>query len=126
MVQAAVGNDAIAATAMDYFEGWFDGDAERMARALHPDLGKRGVRVDATGAQLSASSTTPQMIGWTRDGEGKAERPADLAIKVRVDDVYEQIATATVYSAVYIEYLQLMRTPKGWRIVNALYMRRST
>ena len=65
------------------------------------------------------SRTAPQMIGWTRDGEGKAERPRDLAIKVRVDDVYEQIATVTVYSAVYIEYLQLVRTPEGWRIVNS-------
>jgi hypothetical protein len=24
--------------ALDYFEGWFDGDAERMDRALHPNL----------------------------------------------------------------------------------------
>ena len=125
MAWVEVDNDAIIATAMDYFEGWFDGDAERMARALHPDLDKRGVNVDTTGGQLSDSRTASQMISWTRDGEGKAERPADLAIKVRVDDIYQQIATATVYSAVYIEYLQLMRTPQGWRIVNALFMRRS-
>jgi hypothetical protein len=125
MAWVEVDNDAIIATAMDYFEGWFDGDAERMARALHPDLDKRGVNVDTTGGQLSDSRTASQMIGWTRHGEGKAERPADLAIKVRVDDIYQQIATATVYSAVYIEYLQLMRTPQGWRIVNALFMRRS-
>ena len=126
MVQAATDNQAIVATVMDYFEGWFDGNSERMARALHPGLDKRGVRAGTAGVLLSASSTAPQMIGWTRDGEGKAERPADLAIKVRIDDVHEQIATATVYSAVYIEYLQLMRTAEGWRIVNALYMRRAT
>ena len=126
MVQDAVDNKAIIATAMDYFEGWFDGNAERMARALHPNLDKRGVRTGTTGVLLSDSRTAPQMIGLTRDGEGKAERPADLAIKVRVDDIHEQIATATVYSAVYIEYLQLMRTAEGWRIVNTLYMRRNT
>jgi Putative lumazine-binding len=124
MVQSGLDHEAIIATAMDYFEGWFNGDAERIARALHPDLNKRGVGVDGTGALLSDQSTATQMIGWTRAGEGKAERPADLAIKVRVDDVYEQIATATVYSAVYIEYLQLIRTRAGWRIVNALFMRR--
>ena len=32
---------AIEATVRDYFEGWFDGDAERMERALHPQLAKR-------------------------------------------------------------------------------------
>lgn len=126
MIQDAVDNKAIIATVMDYFEGWFDGNPERMERALHPNLDKRGVRPGPTGVVLLDSRTAAQMIGWTRDGEGKAERPADLAIKVRVDDVYEQIATVTVYSAVYIEYLQLVRAPEGWRIVNALFMRRNT
>lgn len=125
MAQIEVERDAIIATAMDYFEGWFDGDEERMARALHPDLDKRGVNVDETGARLSDQMTATQMIGWTRDGEGKAERPADIAIPVKVDGIYERIATATVYSAVYVEYLHLMRTPQGWRIVNALFMRQS-
>jgi hypothetical protein len=124
MIQAATENQAIVATVMDYFEGWFDGNAERMARAVHPNLDKRGVSVNTAGVQLSATSTAPRMIGWTRDGEGKAERPAELAIKVRVDDVHEQIATATVYSAVYIEYLHLVRIAEGWRIINALFMRR--
>jgi hypothetical protein len=97
---------------MDYFERCF-GNPERMKRALHPGLDKRGVRVGAPGEQISASSTASEMIGWTRDGEGRAERPSDLAIKVRVDDVQEQIATVTAYSAVYIEYLQLIRTMEG-------------
>ena len=33
--------DAIMRVALDYFEGWFDGDAARMERVLHPDLAKR-------------------------------------------------------------------------------------
>ena len=123
MVQAAADKKAIIATVMDYFEGWFDGNAERMARAVHPNLNKRNIRAGA--AELSNSSTATQMIGWTRDGEGKAERPPDLAIKVRIDDVHEQIATVTVYSAVYIEYLHLVQSAGEWRIVNALYMRRN-
>ena len=125
MVQVEMDKDAIIATVMDYFEGWFDGDALRMERALHPDLVKRGVRTIAGNGQISGPSTTAQMINWTREGEGKAERPADLAIKIQVDDIYEHIATATVYSAVYTEYVQLVRMANGWRIVSALYMRRN-
>lgn len=112
----------ITATVMDYFEGWFDGDAERMKRALHPDLNKRSVRVATDGIKLSNPSTATQMIGWTGEGVGKAIRPIDLAIKVKVDDVYDHIATVTVHSAIYIEYLQLVKTLEGWRIANALYM----
>jgi len=33
--------DAIVRVVLDYFEGWFDGDAARMERTLHPDLAKR-------------------------------------------------------------------------------------
>ena len=31
----------IVATVHDYFDGWYDGDASRMERALHRDLVKR-------------------------------------------------------------------------------------
>ena len=33
---AVTDEDLIAATVLDYFEGWFEGDAARMDRALHP------------------------------------------------------------------------------------------
>ena len=33
--------DAIRKTALDYGQGWYEGNAERMERALHPDLAKR-------------------------------------------------------------------------------------
>ena len=74
--------DAIVRCTLDYFEGWFDGDPERMRRALHPDLAKRSparewldeidrpgddradgagagqrARLPASGASTSASST---------------------------------------------------------------------
>lgn len=122
MAQAEEDTKAIISTALDYFEGWFDGDARRMERALHPKLNKRRVSGDEPGLLQSSPSTAEQMIKWTHEGEGKAMRPADPAIKVRVHDIFENIATATVYSAVYVEYLQLMRTPLGWKIVNAFWM----
>ena len=31
----------ITATAMDYMQGWYDANPDRMERALHPDLAKR-------------------------------------------------------------------------------------
>ena len=37
---------AIKAAALDYGEGWYEGNAERMERALHPELAKRVVMTD--------------------------------------------------------------------------------
>jgi ketosteroid isomerase-like protein len=105
---------AIAATARDYFEGWFDGDEARMERALHPDLVKR-----RAGAELGIT-TKERMLELTRRGEG-AEDGADRTLDIQVEDVYGDIASATVRSAVYHEYLQLVRTSEGWKIANALW-----
>ena len=38
-----------------------------------------------------------------------------------VEDVHEDIASVTVRSAVYREYLHLVRTAEVWRIANALW-----
>jgi hypothetical protein len=113
--------DAIVAAVRDYWEGWFDGDAERMERALHPALTKTGVVAEDGRLRLTKPMTATDMIGWTRAGEGVAEKPADFAYDVTLADSYNGIATVTVRSAVYREYLHLTRTADGWKIVNALY-----
>ncbi|HJR93915.1 MAG TPA: nuclear transport factor 2 family protein [Gaiellaceae bacterium] len=104
---------AIVAAALDYFEGWFDGDAGRLGRALLPELAKRGPK-----------RTVPNelMVAWTEAGEGKAEDPGpDRRIDVTVADVYEDIASAVVDSDVYREYLQLVRADDGWQVIDALW-----
>jgi hypothetical protein len=106
--------DAVVATARDYFEGWFDGDPVRMERALHKNLVKRRACDD-----LSVT-TKERMLELTRRGEGK-EDGADRTLDIRVGDVYDDIASATVHSAVYHEHLHLVRTSEGWKIANALW-----
>src|SRR5580765_400268 len=45
-VATAADSSGIRAAAMDYIQGWYDGNADRMERALHPELAKRIVRTD--------------------------------------------------------------------------------
>jgi hypothetical protein len=111
----------IASTAHDYFDGYFDGDAARMERALHPDLVKRSPGDDQ--ASKLAFITADQMVTWTGQGLGKeiASGLADRSIEVEVLDIREDIASALVRSEPYHEYLHLVRTREGWKIANALY-----
>jgi hypothetical protein len=111
-----VSEDAIVAVAFDYFEGWFEGDVERMERALHPELVKR--RPDGEGFD---ETTAAEMVDATRHGVGRTRDVADRRIEVDVVDVHGDIANAVVRSAVYHEYLQLARTAAGWKIVNTLW-----
>jgi ketosteroid isomerase-like protein len=101
-------------TARAYFEAWFDADEARMDRVLHPDLVKR-----RAGAELGVT-TKERMLELTRNGEGR-EDGADRTLHITVDTVGAEIASATVRSVVYHEVLQLVRTPGGWQIANALW-----
>jgi hypothetical protein len=112
---------AITATVLDYFEGWYDGDAARVARALHPSLAKRAYAQDPARTPALASLTAEQMIAYTAAGDGRAAPGFDRRIAIDVADVSHDIASVVVHSARYDEYLHLVATPDGWRIVNALW-----
>ena len=115
--------EPVVATVNDYWEGWFAGDVTRMEQALHPALTKTGLGIDASGVLVTESMTAEDMIGWTRAGEGVDQKPVDAAFTVTVNDIYSEIATVSVHSAIYREYLHLVRTADGWKILNALYLR---
>ena len=107
---------AIETTVLDYFEGWFDGDAGRMEHALHPQLAKRALREGAL-----RESPAQKMIEATAAGMGKEEAPSDLRIEIEVVDIKPPIAAAVVRSNVYREYIHLVQTENGWKIANALW-----
>jgi len=111
-------HESIAATARDYFEGWFDGDVARMDRVLHPDLVKRRGTADALDVMTKA-----RMLELTAQGAGAGDA-ADRMLDIAVLDVSEDIASVRVRSAVYHEYLHLVSTPDGWKIANALWRAR--
>jgi hypothetical protein len=107
----------IVRTALDYFEGWFDADSERMKRALHAGLAKRSLRQVERDSPELRTVTKEQMVAWTAAGEGKTVDPGDdRRIDVEVVDVY-----GSVGSPIYREYLHLVQTDDGWKIVNALW-----
>jgi hypothetical protein len=107
---------------LDYFEGWFDGDVARMDRALHRELAKRSLgQVDPESPELR-TVTKERMVVLTAEGEGRRDDPGgDRRIDVEVVDLQGNIASVVVRSAVYREYLHLVRADQGWKIVNALW-----
>jgi hypothetical protein len=113
---------AVVAAALDYFEGWFEGDATRMERALHPGLAKRSLGQGEPDSAELRTLTKERMVELTTAGAGKDESPdGGLGIDVEVVDLYGNSASVVVRSAVYREYLHLVRTDEGWKIVNALW-----
>ena len=87
--------------ARDYIEGWFDGDRARMGRALHPELAKRSLEQNASGAE-SVRDHGSEMIEMTASGVGRREDVDDRRIEVEVQDVSDGIASATVRCALSV------------------------
>ena len=113
---------AIRRAALDYVEGWYEGDAGRMGRALHPELAKRAYRPDpATGAPRFRHATREQMVEATARGGGSDLPAAQRSITVTILDVYREIASARVESYRYVDYLHLARVEGVWQIVNVLW-----
>ena len=112
---------AVRSTVLDYFEGWFDGDTARMERALHPLLAKRSWAQDPARTPALSTTTAEQMALFTARGNGRTNDPDRRRLDVRIVEVSGHIATAVVHADAYVEYLHLVATPDGWRIVNGLW-----
>jgi hypothetical protein len=112
---------AIRACLLDYFEGWFDGDATRMDRALHPGLAKHALGQDATRSGVLDVTTKDEMVEATRQGRGRQRDVPDRAIQIEIASLSGDIASVVVHSAVYVEYALLARTADGWRITSTLW-----
>ncbi len=111
---------AIKQTALDYIEGWYEGNPERMERALHPELAKRIVRTNQGNSRLDQMSAM-SLVQGTRRGGGK-NTPAEKQQKdVTILDVYENAASVKVVASDWIDYLHMARFNGRWVIVNVLW-----
>lgn len=106
---------AVEQVVRDYFESWFDGDPDRMRRALHPQLAKRHIADDG---QELRDVPSADLVEATATGP----RPeVGRTLDVRVLDVGPDLATVHVVSEPFYEYLHLGRFAGDWLIVNSFF-----
>jgi hypothetical protein len=123
--QTAADSAGIRATALDYVEGWYAGDGDRMARALHPELVKRILVTDtATGRSFLQTMGATALVNAARHGYGKSTPAERRQKEVTVLDVFRNAAVAKAVMADWIDYLQLARVDGRWVILNVLWERK--
>jgi hypothetical protein len=120
--QTAADSTAIRATAMDYIEGWYAGDAARMERALHPELAKRVVTTDPSmGRSQLESIGAMTLVLRTRAGGGSRTPPERQQKDFRILDVFNNAAVAKIVASDWVDYLELAKWNGRWLIVNVLW-----
>ena len=120
-IAAADDTEAIRATALDYIDGWYAGDAARMERALHPELVKRIIKTDKAGNPQLENMGASLLVQYTRNGGGTKTPAANRRNEVKVLDVFGDAAVARVDAGAWIDYLQLHKWKGRWVIVNVLW-----
>lgn len=119
--QSPADTAAIKQAALDYIEGWYEGNAERMERALHPELAKRIVRTSKEGWSSLGQMSAMSLVQGTRRGGGK-ETPKEKQQKdVTILDVFENAASVKVVASDWVDYLHLAKSNGRWVIVNVLW-----
>ena len=119
--QTAADSAAIKKAALDYVEGWYEGNVERMERAVHPELAKRIVRTDQNGrSRLDQMSAMTLVLGVKRGG-GK-DTPVEQQQKdVFILDIFQNTASAKAIMSGWIDYMHLAKWNGEWKIVNVLW-----
>jgi putative lumazine-binding protein len=117
--QTAADSAAIKATALDYIDGYYTGDAARMERALHPDLAKRIVNTDPQGRSRLGQMSAMSLVQGTRNGGGKED-----AVKredVKILDIFQNTASVRIDAGTWVDYLHVAKWNGRWVIVNVLW-----
>ena len=114
-------NASIKKTALDYAEGFYSGNADRMENAIHPDLRKVVVKVlPQTGNPILQYSTFSELVELSRAKVGDlAPDKRKLEVTVLNDD--GDVACAKLTSAKFNDYLQMAKFGGQWKIVNVLW-----
>ena len=112
---------AIEATCFDYIDGQLEGDPDRVARALHPDLAKRRVLGDTPDERLGLRRMSKEeLVELTRQGALKTPKEQwDRSCTVL--DVAGDTATVRLETPWFVDSFHMGKFDDRWIIINALW-----
>lgn len=115
-------NAAITKTALNYIEGWYEGNAERMESALHPELAKRVVITDPkTGRSQFQHMGAMALVQGTRRGGG-TKTPKEKQLKeITILDRFQNSAVVKIVASEWVDYLSVAKFNGEWKIINVLW-----
>ena len=113
--------EAIKRTALNYAEGWYEGNADKMESALHPDLAKRIVRTNDKGQSGLGQMSAMSLVQGTRVGSGKQTPAAEQRKDVTILDMLGGAATVKLEMRDWVDYMHVGKFNGKWVIINVLW-----
>lgn len=119
--QTDADREAIKRTALNYAEGWYEGNAEKMENALSPDLAKRIVLSNDKGKSSLSQMTAMRLVQATRGGGGKDTLKEHHQKDVTILDITGGAATVKLEMRHWVDYMHIGKIDGKWMIVNVLW-----
>jgi hypothetical protein len=114
-------HEAIREAALNYIEGWYEGNVDRMDKALHPDLAKRQVVTMRNGRNFINTLSKSMMLEYTQAGGGTRTPKEKVKHTVTILDAESTMASVKVVSTDFIDYLHVAKSNGEWKIINVLW-----
>jgi len=112
---------AIEATCFDYIDGQLEGNPQRVARSLHPDLAKRAVIGDTPDERLGLRRMSKEeLVSLTKQGALKTPKE-QWNRSCKILDVTDNAASVRLETPWFVDYFHMGRFGDRWIIVNALW-----
>jgi hypothetical protein len=119
--QAAQDREAVRQAALDYVEGVYTVQPERIQRSVHSSLDKRGFyKKDASAPYVEMPMTFDQLVNLARTWNKEGKRDTSIK-KVEVLDVLDKTAVAKVTASWGVDYMLLGKYDGAWKITQILW-----
>jgi hypothetical protein len=112
---------AVRQAAYDYAEGFLEGSADRMERAVHPDIIKRGLVPVARGGSMLTPMNAETLVERSRSNAARPVPVEKRAITFELLDIRADIASARIFTSQFDDYLHLVKQGDRWRIAHVLW-----
>ena len=114
--QAAADREAVRQAGLDYVEGVYNVQPERIERSVHPSLVKRGFsRRQPGGPYVEGNMTYDQLVNLARTWNKEGKRDTSVK-KVEVLDLLDQSAVVKITASWGIDHMLLGKYDGRWKI----------
>lgn len=114
---------AVERAALDYLEGFYEGDVAKIRRGVHPDVVKYGFFIPrGQDAYSGEPMSFQEMLDYaTQVKEQESFPAADAPKEVEIYEVLDQTAVAKVTAWWGSDYLHLAKYDGNWMIIHVLW-----
>lgn len=122
--QTAADTMAIKKTILNYLEGYYTGNVDRMNDALYHDLAKRYVTPEnEKGINGVSHMTAMQLVRITDSKKDDTAENGELKTEIKIFEIYDKVAIARSEGdkLSFVDFFHLGKINGEWKIINVIW-----